>query len=398
MNVWRSINGMLNVELTSAKPEWLLSCLNDAAVELYHLQWLDDLTCRAEISRQDFFVARRICAQTGGKIRIVKKSGIYWTGKRMLRRPVLLGGLALFLAASLYVPTRVLFVKVEGNTLIPSKLILSAAEQCGIRFGASRRAVRSERIKNELLSAVPQLQWAGVNTSGCVATISVRERAEEQAPPQEKTVRSIVAARDGFVLSATALRGNLLVQPGQTVRQGQILISGYTDCGICIRAEAAEGEIFAQTDRSLEAVTPVKYTKQSPIDRELKKYSLIIGKKRIKLWKDSGISVGSCGRMYEENYIVLPGGFRLPVAVCVEVFLPYHMGAESMTREEAHTKLSAFAKSCLAKQMVAGQILHFSGMTAQRGDVFYLNARCICREMIGMVRPEGIGVTNGKDN
>ena len=164
--------------------------------------------------------------------------------------------------------------------------ILSAAEDCGIVFGASRRRVRSEKTKNALLSAIPQLQWAGVNTSGCVATISVRERTEAVQAEDSKFIQSIVAIRDGYVLSATVTEGTGLVIPGQSVQKGQILISGYTDCGICIRAEGAAGEVMAQTSRELEAVMPAKYDQRTQ-NREVRKhYSLLIGKKRIKLWKD----------------------------------------------------------------------------------------------------------------
>ena len=36
--------------------------------------------------------------------------------------------------------------------------------------------IRSEKVKNSLLQRIPQLQWAGINTDGCVAVISVREK------------------------------------------------------------------------------------------------------------------------------------------------------------------------------------------------------------------------------
>ena len=64
-------------------------------------------------------------------------------------------------------------------------------------------------------------------------------------------------SRDGFIVSATVTRGNFLCRVGQSVKAGQVLISGYTDCGICIQATRAEGEIYAQTSRDFAAVTPL---------------------------------------------------------------------------------------------------------------------------------------------
>ena len=173
---------------------------------------------------------------------------------------MLMGALAVFLAAAIFLPTRIFFVRVEGNVTTPTRLILDAAGESGIRFGASRRAVRSEKMKTALLSALPHLHGAGGNTSGCVATGSVRQRTEPEVTGQDRAVSSIVASRDGFIVSATVTRGNSLCRVGQSVKAGQVLISGYTDCGICIQATRAEGETCAQTSREFAAVTPAQWT------------------------------------------------------------------------------------------------------------------------------------------
>jgi hypothetical protein len=136
-----------------------------------------------------------------------------------LKRPALAGGL-LLLVLILWLPSRVLFICVAGNTLVPEKQILEAAEKCGVGFGASRKDVRSESVKNALLEALPQLQWVGVNTSGCHAVITVREKSLPEKEEESDFPASMVASRDGYILSCTAERGSLAVTPGQTVQQG----------------------------------------------------------------------------------------------------------------------------------------------------------------------------------
>jgi len=391
MTLWRSFAGVIKVELTSAQPEKLLMKLSENGISLHAMKWISELTWQMEIYRAELKYVRKICEANGSKLQIKQRMGIFWTIKRLIKRPVLLGGLISSLFLALYLPSRVFFFQVEGNHTIPSKQILAAAEECGIAFGASRREVRSEKVKNQLLSAIPQLQWAGVNTSGCVATISVRERTEEEKIGTEKVVSSIGALRDGFILSATAVRGNLLVHPGETVRKGQILISGYTDCGISIRAEVADGEILAQTERTLESVTPARWPVHLPQKTIMKKYSLLIGKKRINLWKDSGISSMSCGRMYEENFIVLPGGFSLPIALCTETFHPYDVIIKSVPVQELTSRLSTFSEDYVIRKMVAGQIEHKMETTILSDGIVGLKAQYICREMIGTVQQEQIG-------
>ena len=392
----KSITGVLEVELTSAEPEAALSAVNAAGIAIFQMRQVSELTCCFHIRRSDYSKLTALCKRRGETLRVIRRLGVYWLGKALLARPLLLAGLAFVLVMAFFLPSRVFFVRVEGNYLVPTRQILAAAEDCGICFGASRREVRSEKVKNALLSAVPELQWAGVNTSGCVATISVRERTDTEISNSKKEVTSIVAARDGYILAGTVMQGNALFQVGQTVREGQVLISGYTDCGICIQATRAEGEIFAQTNRKLDAVTPSEYLQRGSAQDVKRKYTLIIRKKRINLWKDSGISDSSCGRMYEEYYITLPGGFRLPIALCVEEYTFYETQTAAIPQTGAEVSLSEFAGSYLDYQMVAGEIRSKTETVSLENSVYRLQGEYICVEMIGRQRQEQIGDTNGK--
>ena len=398
MQFWRSIAGMVQVELTSASPERFLERTISEGIEISSLEKMSDLTCRFQIKRKEYGKLTVLCQKNGERLKILRRAGLYWKFLQILKRPVLAAGMLLIALLALYLPSRIYFVRVEGNETVPARKILSAAEDCGIVFGASRRRVRSEKTKNALLSAIPQLQWAGVNTSGCVATISVRERTEAVQAEDSKFIQSIVAIRDGYVLSATVTEGTGLVIPGQSVQKGQILISGYTDCGICIRAEGAAGEVMAQTSRELEAVMPAKYDQRTQ-NREVRKhYSLLIGKKRIKLWKDSGICSTSCGRMYEEYYITLPGGFKLPIAFCVDSHTCWETVAVQMPPEETASSLSAFAEQYLKSIMLSGNILRREQTVTSDGMTVRMKGVYRCTEMIGMARQEQIGDTNGKNS
>ena len=398
MDFWKSLSGMLELELTSADLAGTFDVLNRSEITLYSVSQVDDLTARLVIGRKDYGKLARLAEKRGERLKVLKHLGLYWWGARLWRRPVLLLGLAGLLALSLFLPTRVLFLEVEGNKVLPDRQILAAAEESGIHFWASRRAVRSEKVKNALLEALPQLQWAGVNTVGCRAIISVRERPVEEETGKNSGVSDVVAIRDGVVLTVTATEGTAKCQPGQAVKAGEVLISGYTDCGLCIRAGRAEGEVFARTRRKITAVMPVSRDRIGGKRVCGRKISLHIGKKRINLWKDSGISEGSCGRMYEEYYITLPGGFSLPLAVCVDTYHAYEIIPMRVTGEEAEVRLLSFARQYSLQQMVAGQILLSDTAVFEDAGLYRLEGDWLCTEMIGKVRKEQIGELHGKDS
>ncbi len=392
------MTGMVEVEMTSADLMKSLDEIRDAGIELLALRNVDELSCMYTIRKKDWTVLCEICKKRGNTLRVRKKTGLYWCVRGARNRPVLVAGCCLMLALVMLLPTRVMFVRVEGNQRVPKNRILEAAEECGIRFGASRKKVRSEQTKNALLSRLDTLQWAGVNTSGCVAVLSVREREEELEPATDHGISSIVAVRDGYIVSCTGTRGSVLVQPGQSVKEGQVLVSGYTDCGLCIQAGRAEGEVMAVTERRLDAVCPAEYMERGMIRDTDWKISLLLGKKRINLWKGSGISGGTCGRMYKEYYITLPGEFRLPFALCIEQYSGSDLTIVAQEQTSAQSQLMRFADVYLSEKMIAGEILN-AVQRVQLTDGFYrLYGQYACMEMIGRERWEQNGEIYGKNS
>lgn len=386
MNLWQSIGGELTVELTSADISGFLAAAQNAQVEIRNVEIAGPLRIRFQIRRDAWACLQALAQRRGEKLERTGKTGLYWSLARLRRRPVLVLGLLFLLVFSLWAPSRVFFIQVEGNGQIPARKIIECAARCGISFGASRREVRSERMKNALLQAMPELSWAGVNTSGCTAVISVRERKDQQQAQVQQTVSSIVASRDGIIAQTTVLQGNKLCAEGQAVKQGQVLISGYTDCGLSIQATNAKGEVFAYTNRQLSALCPIFFTKRGQTVRSEKNYSLIVGNKRINFSNNSGISDTGCAKIYEEKYLVLPGGFQLPLAVCVETVIYYQ--TEAAEADAASDTLSAFARQYISAQMCAGSILLADVQFTQTENALLLRGSYSCHEMIGITRLE----------
>ncbi len=390
MDIWTSASGRIRAEILCADPGQMLAWLHQAGLEIFDISMPEPLLLRLKVSRRSYHRMCSLCEKRGAQCRILERIGIYWRMKALGARPILVFGILSLLIFGCWLPTRILFLSVEGNHQIPARLILETAADCGIRFGVSRREVRSEQMKNALLEALPQLQWAGINTSGCTAVICVRERETGETVSSSGGVSRITAARDGVVTAVTAIRGSALVQPGQAVQAGETLISGYTDCGLTIRAQRAQGEIYALTRRQLEAVIPAFGRTRGEKTGSQKKYGVIFGKKRINFYKDSGISQGSCVRIYEEKIVTLPGGFSLPLRFFVEEWVEYDTVSVQADVQEEESALREFSRDYLVSVMTAGQILEHNAIVTFDGSLIRLSGDYSCLEMIGQERSEEI--------
>lgn len=393
--LWKSFTGMIRIRITSGALTSAISKINHFGIALMDVTYVDELTIEATIYRCDYRTVNDYISRCGHGLKIIKRLGIFWSIKKLLTRPLLVLGLLIYLLLALYLPTRILFVRVDGNTEISTNLILENAEKCGIGFGESRRQVRSERVKNMLLAEIPELQWVGVNTYGCVAVISVKERSITKQEASTTGVSNIIAIRDGVITEVSSSQGTLKCRVGQAVKAGQILVSGYVDCGIVTKATRAHGEIFASTLREITVKTPGEYNVRASQIAQKTKYCLQIGKKLINLSQDSGISPSTCVKMYERKQLALPGGFKLPVSLIIERVITNKQQVSDVNQEEAAIWVKRFSRDYLQKQMIAGSIISCSESVVLEGDEYCLYGRYFCREMIGQERHEEIIHYNG---
>ncbi len=365
------------LELTSAD---VASFLSQIPYEIRDLEPVTELQCRFRVSKQAWKRLKALADKRGDTLKICREKGPFLILKRLLKRPVLVTGLALLLLFSLWVPEHIFFVRVQGNRQVPAQKILEIVQKTQLPFGVSRRQIRSEKIKNALLYEIPQLQWVGVNTYGCLAVISVREKELPKEENISHGIGSMVSCADAVVDSVTVTKGNALCKPGQAVKKGQVLISGYTDCGLYIQATGAEGEIYGLTERKVRAVFPTEYEKRTEKTSCFQKYILIIGKKQINFAKDSGISGTTCAKIEKSYNLMLPGGFSLPVTLLEQQLVSYAYSPVSVLADEF---LQQASRDALQKQMIAGSVVNASETLQELSGATVLEGTYRCREMIG---------------
>ena len=375
------------IKITCADISTLLNAINASGISLWNVSLKNDLQIYVTINSIDLPIMKNVCSKYGASWIIVDRFGVYYKIRYVLKRPVITSFLFMILLMSLYLPSRILFVSVEGNALVPTGKILEAAQNCGITFGASRRLVRSEKMKNSLIQAIPELQWAGINTSGCIAVISVGEKTDNEIlSEQDMRVGSIVASRDGVIQDYTVQRGSALCSIGQVVKKGQVLVSGYTDCGIVTKATQAQAEVKALTYREIEAVSPILLSIVQDKKTANTRYSVRVGKKLIKLYKDSGNLDTSCAKIYKERYAKLPGGYSLPIVLIEETIQQYN--SVPIQDDQNYDWLKMFVEGYLQSVMISGEFVSSDVDISVSDDAAVLFGKYVCLEMIGTLKYE----------
>lgn len=178
----------------------------------------------AHVAAARFGALRRPARRAGVRVRVVRRKGLPFLVRRLARRPGLLAGFVLACAMVALLSTRIWAVEVWGVPPPQAERVKQTLARLGVRPGVSRSAVDPGRVEQELVEAIPELAWADVSLSGSVARIEVRARRDDQR--RELAPGDMVAASDGLVVQVVPAAGWPVVQPGDVVRRGQVLVSG----------------------------------------------------------------------------------------------------------------------------------------------------------------------------
>ncbi len=378
--------GETRLSVTGASPQDFLNLLTQYGIPFWAVERADDLHYAVCLPLRKEKHAIRLAPRRFCTAEVIARRGLPALLKKLLRRPALMIGLAAAIALCFLLQNRIWVIDVKGNDRVPQEVILRALADLGIKPGESSADYDPQRIKMQMLNAVPELSWLAANRTGGKITVLVTERDLPQEETDRPPAGNLIASSDGVITDYSVSEGMRLIVRGETVTAGQVLVSGIEDYGLCLRAVCAEGEIYANTWRQGSVLTPVFALEKAYTGREWKEVSLLVGRNRIKLCGNSGISVGSCDKMISVKRLRLPG-YAFPVAVETAVFREYTLIERLKDPETVRGELESAWERRIRADMVAGVIGQTQYRFARNDTIYVLNAESTCNEMIARLVP-----------
>jgi len=393
MKQWiHQTQGVVTLIITGAEPERFLNACAKAKIRFWGSDPVDAVTLKIKLHAADRKKAEQIGEKLMCDVETERQAGLPFFLRRLRRRAGFLMGMAFSVAAVCFCSQFLLSVEVSGNEQVPTAVILSELRRLGVRPGAFGPGLDEGALAQEALISLDGLSWMAINLHGTRAQVLVREKIPKPELEPSKQPADVVAEATGLVTHLETWQGKALFEEGDTVVEGDVVISGWmpiepppysgiTDLGG--RAVRAEGRVEARTWRILQAAVPLETATKEYTGRETDFYSLILFGKRLNFYRNSRISYDEYDKITKIQWLTMPGGQTLPIALLSEQVRETELLSLPVETEGAVELLSGELNDRLALLVEDGEVVGREISWEQNGGLLTVRLLAECREEIG---------------
>ncbi|MBR6789671.1 MAG: sporulation protein YqfD [Oscillospiraceae bacterium] len=328
-----------------------------------------DSLCFGYLPPAEYRAAARLARQSGVRLQILEKNGVSFALRRYRRRLGLVFWPVLCTAALLFSQNFLWAVDVTGCTALNEAVIRTEAETLGLRTGVYLPRTDLSAIAGELRKVSPLIATLSLNRVGSRVEITLTEAA--LAPdilPDDPC--NMIAARTGRITSLSVTGGQPAVSTGQTVAEGQLLISGVTESPDGKQNFVhASGEVLAEALFTETFTLPLTRTEQLFTGEEKTFRSLDLFGKKIPLFLPEEDAPSVSSRTLAPLTLA---GIELPLGIETETRRYYTESEKTFTEEEALALLQKAAADFEANDLAASEVLSKEESASVSGGVMTL--------------------------
>ena len=280
------ILGYLKIVVEGYYIERFINICTNKKILIWNLKRENGVKLYLNIGINDFKKISEVCRKTKCKVKIESKHGIPFLLQKYKKRKIFLL-LLIIVAFCIYFSSNYVWnieVIEENNQDLPN--IMQDLQNAGLSVGTQKREIDTKEIINSIRLNREDVAWMGIELKGTNAIVKVVKADEAPQIIDDTEYCNIVADKDGIITKINAQNGTAIVNVGDVVKKGTILIAGvmegkYTEP----RYLHAIGEIEAKVWYTKTKKIYYKQTNYEQTGREENNYAIKINNFKINLPK-----------------------------------------------------------------------------------------------------------------
>lgn len=275
MRIWNFIRGYVIIRIEGLSFERLFNLAADNGIYLSDTDRVSYTNVDLLVSAAHYRKLKKILPHKYS-MTVLKKAGIPFIFQTLWARKALLFGLLIIAGSVIAASMFVWEVRITG--IDDSYDIKKELESLGIEMGTLKKDIDTGELERHFIIEHDEIAWIDMSLKGVVLYVEIVPSIPVPDVWDENTPCNIIAKKDGYITSVTALSGRAKVEVGDTVRKGDMLISGQIwDEGKDRLLFAARGEVFANVWYAAAESKPLFEETRVPTGRVQLQRIIVIG-------------------------------------------------------------------------------------------------------------------------
>lgn len=265
---------------------------------------------------------------------------------RNRKRYGIICGIALIVLIFLFTSDYIWDVRVEGNYALTKVRIEEELAEVGLEVGGRWSRLSKSIAERQALENIDELAWININRRGFVAYVTVKEKEITDESTDYEGYCNVVAAFDCVIEEITVRRGIAAVKAGDTVKRGDLLISGIIPNELGGGFVKADGDVFGKLNEKQSVFVNRTEDLKAYTEESVNSLTIKIFGFSINIFKKYSNSSKECVIIDEVRKAVLPNEVILPIEINRRLVLNYKYKTVTYTDDE----LIALASARLAEK------------------------------------------------
>lgn len=258
LHILRWVMGSVRFSIRGAPEQFLNQCAR-SGISLWNIEKKEEFSaCILAGGYRHLLPAVR---KANCVLKVRERRGMPFRLAFLRRRKGLVLGAVLAVALVQVLSMHVWGVEVAGNGTISTERIEASAAEFGLKPGVWKKEIQAKLLQQQLMHAFPQASWLSVNTSGCLVSIELAERAEKPDLEARSRPCNIMAKSTGQILYMEVYAGTPEIKEGDAVVKGQLLLNAVVE-------DTYGGSTLKHAAGKIIAATRHTFTAQADLQKE----------------------------------------------------------------------------------------------------------------------------------
>lgn len=278
-------------------------------------------------------------------------------------------------------------ISVDGNYSYSDSQIISFVHKNKIKEGITKTEIDCEKLEKEIRKNFNNISWVCAEIKGTNLIVHIKENYITEISVTEDKPYDIVSNCDAEIVSVLVRKGKSMVKVGDTVKKGDMLISGTIDVldesgtKVFSKFYNADGDIVGKTVYEYKDTEKINYEKKVIKDRKNIYLPSVFDYKWMKIGEGKNKDV-----IYTDKKLKVFGNYYMPFSIQKYTIVNY------ITEEAEYTEKEI-------KSILENRLLYKLSVMEQKGykivkksvkinkdvDSYTLSGQITCLEPLGTV-------------